>query len=269
MSRKFTYSPPPTTHHPPPLRLALISDLHANLAAFEAVLAHLDAQAPDAIVCLGDLVGYGPQPNEVVDLVRKRGIPCVEGNHDAGVNGRMPVGHFREPNQSVIQWTRDHLTPDNLAFLQSLPLILDASCLPPTTNPACRQAGTNTPTTILFVHSSPIEPEKWTYLNSAVKCRQVMEQVDADLVFVGHTHIQGFVAAELGVFGFEKGERYVVNPGAVGQNRDGDPRAGYAMLDLDAWTCDFHKISYPVQETLDAYRSLGMDAATGRRLLHV
>ena len=257
------------------MRLALISDLHANLAAFEAVLAHLDAQAPDAIVCLGDLVGYGPQPNEVMDLVRKRGIPCVEGNHDAGVTGRMPLGHFREPNQSVIQWTRDHLTPDNLAFLQSLPLTISVSgekgaCLP--VGRSGVESGFPPLTThhsLLFVHSSPIEPEKWTYLNSAVKCRQVMEQVDADLVFVGHTHIQGLVAAELGVFGFEKGERYVVNPGAVGQNRDGDPRAGYAMLDLDAWTCDFHKISYPVQETLDAYRSLGMDAATGRRLLHV
>ena len=241
---------------------ALISDLHANLAAFEAVLTHIDAQAPDAIVCLGDLVGYGPQPNEVVDLVRKRGIPCVEGNHDAGVNGRMPVGHFREPNQSVIKWTRDHLTPANLAFLQSLPLMLDASCLSPTTHH-------QPPTKVLFVHSSPIEPEKWSYLDSAVKCRRVMEQVDADLVCVGHTHIHGIVAAELGVFGFEKGERYVVNPGAVGQNRDGDLRAGYAMLDLVAWTCDFHKISYPVQETLDAFRSLGMDDATGRRLLHV
>jgi predicted phosphodiesterase len=230
------------------------------------VLKHIDAQAPDAIVCLGDLVGYGPQPNEVVDLVRARNIPCVEGNHDAGVNGRMPLGHFREPNQSVIQWTRDHLSAANMDYLKSLPLTISVSGesgvesgFPPLT----------THHSLLFTHSSPIDPEKWTYLNSAVKCRQVLEQVDADLVCVGHTHIHGFIAAELGVFGFEKGERYVVNPGAVGQNRDGDPRAGYAMLDLEAWTCVFHKVSYPLQGTLDAYRALGMDADTGRRLLHV
>ena len=243
------------------LKLALISDIHANLAALEAVLHHLDQQAPDAIYCLGDLVGYGPQPNEVIDIIRARNIPCVEGNHDAGVSGRMPLDHFREPNRSVIDWTRKNLTPENLAFLKSLPLTL---------SPELHSSGIpHLASRILLVHASPIEPQKWHYLNSAVKCRQVLEAVSADIVCVGHTHIPGIVANELGVFGMEKGYRYVVNPGAVGQSRDEDPRAAYAILDLDAFTCTFHRLSYPVSETLDAYRALGMDTATGKRLLHL
>lgn len=236
------------------MKIALISDIHANLAALEAILKHLDAQAPDAVFCLGDLVGYGPQPNEVIDIIRARNIPCVEGNHDAGVTGRMPLDHFREPNRSVIAWTRANITPENLAFLRSQELTksVDLSDL-----------------RILLVHSSPVEPHKWHYLNSAVKCRAVLEQVPQDLVCVGHTHIPGLVADELGVIGMERGYRYVVNPGAVGQTRDEDTRAAYAILDLDAFTCTFHRVSYLIEETLDAYRVMGVDRATAKRLLHV
>jgi putative phosphoesterase len=236
------------------MKLALISDIHANLSALEAVLKHLDAQSPDAIFCLGDLVGYGPQPNEVIDLIRARNIPCVEGNHDAGVTGRMPIDHFREPNRSVIAWTRANITPENMAFLKSLELMQSAEY-------GGRSA--------LFVHSSPVEPHKWSYLNSAVKCRAVLEQVPHDLVFVGHTHIPGIVADELGVMGMEAGYRYVINPGAVGQTRDEDTRAAYAVVDLDAFTCTFHRVSYAIEETLEAYHGMGVDRATAKRLLHV
>lgn len=243
------------------MKLALISDIHANLPALEAVLRHLDAQSPDAIFCLGDLVGYGPQPNEVVDLVRARNIPCVEGNHDAGVSGRMPLDHFREPNRSVIAWTRANLTADNMAFLKGLTLLHEAEFpLPGVERPASR---------ILFAHSSPVEPHKWSYLNSAIKCRAVLEQVPQDLVCVGHTHIPGLVADELGVIGMEAGYRYVINPGAIGQTRDEDTRAAYAILDLVAFTCTFHRVAYAIEETLEAYHAMGVDRATGKRLLHV
>lgn len=244
------------------MKLALISDIHANLAALEAVLNHLDAQAPDAVFCLGDLVGYGPQPNEVIDIIRARNIPCVEGNHDAGATGRMPFNHFREPNRSVIGWSRDNITPENLDFLKALPLTRTLEMDSESTSHAPSL-------TFLLVHSSPVEPQKWHYLNSAVKCRSVLEQVPHDLVCVGHTHIPGIVANELGVMGMERGYRYVVNPGAVGQTRDEDTRAAYAILDLKAFTCTFHRVSYLIEETLDAFRGMGVDRATAKRLLHV
>lgn len=244
------------------MKLALISDIHANLAALEAVLKHLDTQAPDAVFCLGDLVGYGPQPNEVMDIIRARNIPCVEGNHDAGVSGRMPLDHFREPNRSVIAWTRANITPENLEYLKSLPLtrLVDEESVS-TSHVASP--------TILLVHSSPVDPQHWHYLNSAVKCRAVLEKVPHDFVCVGHTHIPGIVAKELGVMGMERGYRYVMNPGAVGQTRDEDTRAAYAILDLDAFTCTFHRVNYLIEETLEAYRGMGVDRATAKRLLHV
>src|SRR5690606_9535040 len=148
-----------------------------------------------------------------------------------GVNGRMPADHFREPNRSMILRARTTLDAADLDFLKALPLMrtLEADDL-----------------FLQLAHASPVDPERWTYLNSAVKCRQVLEQVDADLVLVGHTHIPSVVAAELGVFGFEPGMRYVLNPGAVGQNRDGDLRARYAVLDTAAFTSTPHAVPYPV-----------------------
>lgn len=243
------------------MKLALISDIHANLAALEAVLKHIDAQSPDAIYCLGDLVGYGPQPNETMDLIRARNIPCVEGNHDAGVTGRMPLEHFREPNKSVITWTRTHISAENLDFLRSLELTMSLAI------PVSGQS--TSASSVLIAHSSPVEPQRWHYLNSAVKCRAVLEQVSDDFVCVGHTHIPGIVANELGVIGMERGFRYVVNPGSVGQTRDEDTRAAYAILDLSTFTCTFHRVSYLIEETLDAYRAMGIDRATAMKLLHI
>ncbi len=236
------------------MRIALISDLHANRPATEAVLAHIDRQKPDAIYCLGDLVGYGPEPAAVIELIRSRGIPCVEGNHDAGVNGHMPADHFREPNRSLIIRTRELLGPDQLAYLRDLPLT--------------RELETDG-LRLIFTHASPVQPERWNYLNSAVKCRQVLGQVPHDIVFVGHTHIPSVVAAELGVFGVEKGMRYVMNPGAIGQNRDGDLRAAYGLFDTTAFTWTPFRVPYPVEETLGAYTALGIDRDTAERLLHV
>jgi predicted phosphodiesterase len=247
------------------MKLALISDIHGNLPALEAVLKKIDALGADAIVCMGDLVGYGPQPNEVIDLVRSRQIPCVEGNHDAGVNGRMPLGFFREPNQSVLRWTIENLATEHKTWLRSLPLRIDSNTL--------RQehpAFVGIPDDLFcMVHASPDTPERWTYLNSAVLCRKALALIDQTFCMVGHTHIPAVVAGELGVFGMEPGFQYVVNPGAVGQSRDSDQRASFIMLEPLAFRYQIYRVEYPVQLTLSAYAALGMDAATGRRLLHI
>ena len=247
------------------MKLALISDIHGNLPALEAVLKRIDQSGADAIVCMGDLVGYGPQPNEVIDLVRSRNIPCVEGNHDAGVNGRMPLGFFREPNQSVLRWTIENLREDNKTWLRNLRLTLTSDELR-----ATHPDFAGIPDNLFYVvHASPDAPERWTYLNSAVLCRKALELVPQTFCLVGHTHIPGIVANELGVFGMEPGFRYVVNPGAVGQSRDSDQRASFMILDTEAFRCEAVRLEYPVQLTLAAYGDLGMDMATGRRLLHI
>lgn len=247
------------------MKLALISDIHGNLAALETVLRRIDQLGADAIVCMGDLVGYGPQPNEVIDLVRERNIPCVEGNHDAGVSGRMPLGFFREPNQSVLRWTIEHLRDDNREWLRALRLTLTSDQLRKT-----HPAFAGIPDELFYmVHASPDKPERWTYLNSAVLCRKALELVPHTFCMVGHTHIPGVVAGELGVFGMEPGFRYVVNPGAVGQSRDSDQRASFMMLEPLNFRYEHFRVEYPIQATLQAYTALGLDAATGRRLLHI
>lgn len=248
------------------MKIALISDIHGNLTALETVLDKIDLINPDLILCMGDLVGYGPQPNEVIEIIRERNIPCVEGNHDAGVIGRMPFGFFREPNQSVLRWTADNLTPENMSYLKSLKLTITSEELQEL-RPDLDWSDAGK---FMLVHASPSHPERWEYLNSAVSCRKALEEFPQyDFIFVGHTHIPAVVANELGVFGLERGFRFVINPGAVGQNRDGDPRACFGILDTATFSYAPYRIDYPLNSTLQAYEKLGLEPRTGRRLLHV
>lgn len=248
------------------MKIALISDIHGNLPAFEAVLKRLDALKPDAIVCMGDLVGYGPQPNEVIDIIRERNIPCVEGNHDAAITGRMPLAFFREPNQSLLRWTIDALNAENTRFLKELPLTLTSAQLRDSGNPAFEGV---TDQLFMIAHASPVQPERWTYLNSAVLCRKVLEQIPHTFCFVGHTHVPGVAANELGVFGMEPGFRYVINPGAVGQSRDSDKRASFGILDTEAFSYTPYRVDYNTHLTLAAFDAQEFDQGTRRRLLHL
>lgn len=248
------------------MKIALISDIHGNLVALEAVLKRLDSLSYDLILCMGDLVGYGPQPNEVIDIIRERNIPCVEGNHDAAITGRMPLGFFREPNQSLLKWTMENLTPENLRFLKGMPLTYTPAGLRAAGFPGFDDVDDNL---FFMVHASPVQPERWQYLNSAVLCRKALEHIPHTFCFVGHTHIPGVVANELGVFGMEPGFRFVVNPGAVGQSRDNDARASFMILDTEAFTYTAHRIEYNVDRTLSAFNTQGYDTTTRKRLLHL
>ena len=137
------------------MKLALISDIHANTEALKAVLSKLDELAPDKIICLGDLVGYGPFPNECIELIRQREIPVVLGNHDAAITGAQSLDLFRDPNRSLLKWTIDQITPENFSFLKELPLTLNFD-------------------NWIAAHASPSDPHKWPYMDSAVKCRKLV-----------------------------------------------------------------------------------------------
>lgn len=239
------------------MKLVLLSDIHANAPALQAVLNHLKTLSYDHILCMGDLVGYGPQPNEVIELVREHKMVVVEGNHDAGVVGRMPLDHFREPNKSLIQWTRDHLHADHRDFLEALPLTFSSAEL-------------GLPESDwLMAHASPIKPFLWDYMDSAVKGRKVMSAFSHQFIFVGHTHKAMTLANELGVFGMEPGYRYIINPGAVGQSRTGDHRAYFAYLDTESFEFEQFKIEYDTQEVLRAYDRQGYPMATRLKLLNM
>ncbi len=230
------------------MRTAVLSDIHANLPALKAVLKKLDTLSYDKAISLGDQVGYGPFPNEVIDILRERNIPTVLGNHDAAAVGRISLRMFREPNHSLLVWTRDHLTEENREYLLNAPLTIEEE-------------------NWIAAHASPINPERWTYLNSAPLCRDVLTQLSHTYCLVGHTHISGVIPERIGVFRVKPGHRFVINPGSIGQPRDSSRLASFGILDTGAGSWEHYQVAWPRSETLEGYERLGIDAQTGARML--
>lgn len=218
------------------MRILIISDIHANLTALEAVLT--DAGLVDEVWCLGDLVGYGPDPNECVERIASLpNIQCILGNHDAAATRFIEVDSFNPEARTAILWTQQRLTPANLAYLEKLPehLILNM---------------------ITLVHGSPRQPV-WEYLLDTRTATLNFNFFDTPYCFVGHTHLPVMyvlpddnVSAHLVVpehaTQLALVPRAILNPGSVGQPRDRDPRAAYAILDMDQFTWEHRRVAYEI-----------------------
>jgi predicted phosphodiesterase len=238
------------------MRVAVVSDIHSNLAALEAVLAAADAEAPDALWCLGDLVGYGPRPNECCAAVEARAEICLAGNHDLAVRGTISLDEFSGDAAAAAAWTRSVLTPEASAFLDGLA-------------PLGRRPG------VALYHGSARDPV-WEYVLSDEAAEATLELAAEPLVLVGHSHAaivavlrDGTVAGGLARDGTEldlAGGRVLLNPGSVGQPRDGDPRAAYLLLDLDAGRASFRRVAYDVARTQAEIRELGLPEPLAARL---
>jgi diadenosine tetraphosphatase ApaH/serine/threonine PP2A family protein phosphatase len=199
---------------------AIVSDVHGNLEALEAVMADIAKHKPASIVCLGDFVGYGGSPNECIDRLRPRIEHAVAGNHDLAACGKIKLTYFNSNAAQAARWTEVQLTPENRAYLEALPFSV-----------RWRDA--------LLVHASPTQPEEWHYVLSPMEAQEEMRAYEEALCFIGHSHYPGTFdrqgdrirytrTAEVRL---EKGHRYLVNAGSVGQPRDGDPRAAYVLYD--------------------------------------
>ncbi len=225
------------------MKLAVISDIHANLHALEAVLDDLDQADPDLLCCLGDLVGYGAHPNEVVGLIRDRRIPTVMGNYDDGVGYdlddcgcvyRNPQDHQR--GHESLMWTRLHTTDDSKEYLRGLPLQI-------------RQvwAGAR----LLFVHGSPRKINEYLYEDRPdATFERIAKVAGCDVLFFGHTHLP-----------YQKwgGKTLFVNTGSVGKPKDGDPRAGYAIVEMGRRPrVEFRRVAYDVAAAARAVRDSGL-----------
>jgi diadenosine tetraphosphatase ApaH/serine/threonine PP2A family protein phosphatase len=242
------------------VRLAVISDVHANLYALETVLAEIGRDPPDEIWCLGDTVGYGPWPNECCDLVRERCALTLIGNHDLVALGSSEVGaeDFNPEAGVASLWTSRRLTPVSRAFLSSL-------------EPQAARDG------FQLFHGSPRDPV-WDYVIDEVSVVESFELTDAPIVLVGHSHVPTAVVLADQVIegGVAKAEqtaelalgRWLLNPGSVGQPRDGDPRAAYLRLDLDSGAARFERIAYPVARTQAEIRERGLPDSLAERLAH-
>ena len=237
------------------MRVAVISDVHANLRALEAVLAAIDDEDLDAVWCLGDTVGYGPRPNECCTSVRERAALCLVGNHDLVALGDIAVGDFNDEAAAAALWTRDELSADSQSFLRGL-------------EPAARVEGAE------LYHASARDPV-WEYLLSEDAVRATFDLTTAPLVLVGHSHVALAVNArgdELdgglapGGTEVELDGRWVLNPGSTGQPRDGDPRAAWLLLDLEQRRASFRRVAYPVKETQAELRAAGLPPGLAARL---
>jgi predicted phosphodiesterase len=238
------------------MRVGVISDIHGNAAALEAVLAALEGEELDALWCLGDLVGYGPEPNRCCELVAQRADLCLVGNHDLGVIGSIPLDEFSPDAAAAARWTGNVLSDSSRSYLESL-------------EPQAEVAGAE------LYHASPRDPV-WDYVLSEPVARESLEITHAAVVMVGHSHVPLAMILENGrangglapgghEVDLERG-RWLLNPGSVGQPRDNDARAAYVLLDLDAQRAQFRRVDYEVERTQAAILEQGLPETLAQRL---
>jgi len=247
------------------VRILLLSDIHSNLEALEECL----TVAPpfDRVINLGDIVGYGGSPNEVINRARQLGNSFVRGNHDKAAAGLMDLNDFNPLAGWAAMWTREQLTPDNLDWLKQLPQ-----------GPIHFDDVPNTQ----FVHGSPIDEDE--YLVTLHDALEPLLSLPHPLTFFGHTHLQGGFSATLGGgdafrpvyrtagkaefcnWPLNRDAHYLINPGSVGQPRDGDWRAGFAVFDTEGWVVSFHRTPYNVKAAQEKILAANLPQRLATRL---
>ena len=229
------------------MRLAILSDIHANIDALEAVVAEADARGAEALLCLGDVVGYGPDPGACVDLVRARCETTVMGNHDAAVALGVGADALPRDGQAAAVLHRELLTADQTNWLARLPMLAVAH-------------------NVTLAHASPESPEEWFRLDSFGAVQAQFAAFTTRVCFVGHSHKPAVVSDTIGVTRVRPGHRYLVNVGSVGQPRDGDPRAAFGLYDTGRMHYELVRVHYDLARTRMRIASEGLPIGLGDRL---
>lgn len=243
------------------MRFLVLSDIHANATAFEAVLAAAEGRW-DRAVCLGDVVGYGPDPNEVVARIRELGAVTIRGNHDKAGSGLSDAEDFNPVARAAAEWTLEQLKPEHLAYLRELPL------------------GPLEADGIVLIHGALHDEDEYVF--APAQALEGLIDSPSSITFFGHTHIQGgfslrdslvevirlqpgpgkgFAALRL-----ESSTRYLLNPGSIGQPRDGDTRAAFAIADLEHKVVEFWRVPYNVEEVQRRMAAAGLPEPLIQRL---
>jgi predicted phosphodiesterase len=239
------------------MKVAIVSDIHGNRHAFEAVLEAIEQSDCQEMWCLGDLVGYGADPNICVELAGKHAAICLAGNHDLGVTGALPLEMFSRGAELAARWTQETITPETRAFLEKLePVRLDEE--------------------VGLYHASPRDPV-WEYVLSDLQAELCLDVQRHRVCLIGHSHVAlsfwrqpaepaaGQTRAadeELELAGGE----WLINPGSVGQPRDGDPRAAWLELDLDGWRATYRRTEYDIDAAAEAIRAARLPDSLAERL---
>jgi predicted phosphodiesterase len=245
------------------MRLAILSDIHSNLPALEAVLAEIEETDLDETWCLGDVVGYGADPDACAQLVSERCSLCLVGNHDLAVLGELDISAFSPAAAEAVRWTREIAMPETLTFLKRL-------------EPA------DTSHEVALYHASPRDPV-WEYVLWPDQAAECIRAQDARVSLVGHSHValffalaeDGAAASGVDARGAQAGAgtrlelergRWLINPGSVGQPRDGDPRAAWLELDTEAWSATYHRVPYEIDRAAEAIAATELPEHLARRL---
>jgi predicted phosphodiesterase len=241
------------------MRIAVISDIHGNRQAFESVLAAIDEEAVDAVWCLGDLVGYGAEPDACVALAREACDICLVGNHDLAVRGDIPLDEFSRGAELAARWTAETMLPDNIAYLHELK-----------TDLLTEHVG--------LYHASPRDPV-WEYVLSTLLADLCLDAQERRIGLIGHSHVALSFSRVEGeaatgetrhggsVIDVSDGE-WLINPGSVGQPRDGDARAAWLVLDLDTQVADYRRTDYDIAGAMKAIRAARLPDSLAERLEH-
>jgi predicted phosphodiesterase len=239
------------------MRVAIVSDIHGNRHAFEAVLDAVEETGCRELWCLGDLVGYGADPDACVELARNHAAVCLAGNHDLGVVGTLPLEQFSRGAALAATWTQEVITPQTREYLAALePVKLDEA--------------------VGLYHASPRDPV-WEYVLSPLQAELCFDVQPIRISLIGHSHValsfsrfpgqpaSGETRPDDTMLDLGTGE-WLLNPGSVGQPRDGDPRAAWLALDTDRWMAVYHRVEYDIEGAAAAIRTARLPDSLAERL---
>lgn len=237
-------------------KIAIFSDVHANLAALNNVISNALEKGVSKFVCLGDVVGYGPNPSDCITKIQQLNCICIKGNHDEYVTSQDDFKNFNEQAQLSLNWTKNQISEAQKSWLSNLPYT--------------RRLGRNT-----LVHATLEEPEKWEYVRNRFDAAIAMKDQKTPICFYGHTHMP--VSYEMtghtvnkateSLIQLDEKAKYLINPGSVGQPRDGNSAASYIIFDRIERTISFERVEYDVQTVADEIISMGLPDSLAKRLI--
>ena len=234
------------------MTIAILSDIHANYEALTAVFDYIDKNNIEHVFCLGDIVGYGPNPNECVEMIREKCEVVIMGNHDYAAIGLANIDYFNEYAKMSTYWTVDNLNKDNLKFLKGLPFSHQMD-------------------NFIFVHSSPSKPSHWYYVLSVQDARIEMQSFEEQICYIGHSHVPVVFSGQN--FNRETSQKlqanrkYIINVGSVGQPRDGNPNTCFTVMDTDKNKVEFIRLEYDIDTTYEKIVKAGLPLFLAERLL--
>lgn len=229
------------------MRIAIISDIHANQQALTKALSLIDESDIDEVYCLGDIVGYGGNPNECLEMIQSRASKVVVGNHDVAAVNPGHAEYFTKPGRLAVEWTHSALTKEHLSYLSSLPYaITTAECT--------------------LVHASPMDPEDFNYVFTLIDAQNQFPHFATPLCFIGHTHFPAVLGEDLKTISIKRGLQFLINVGSVGQPRDGNPNLSFGILDTTKWTYENVRSPYDVKDAAAEILSRGLPSVLADRL---